>query len=29
MKAAYTKYGPPDIVEVDDLDKPIPGTTKS
>jgi NADPH:quinone reductase-like Zn-dependent oxidoreductase len=24
MKAAYTRYGPPDIVEVDDLDKPVP-----
>jgi NADPH:quinone reductase-like Zn-dependent oxidoreductase len=24
MKAAYTRYGPPDAVEVDDLDKPVP-----
>jgi hypothetical protein len=24
MKAAYTRYGPPDVVEVSDLDKPIP-----
>ena len=22
MKAAYTRYGPPDVVEVNDLDKP-------
>ena len=29
MKAAYTRYGPPDVVEVSDLDKAIPGTTKS
>jgi NADPH:quinone reductase-like Zn-dependent oxidoreductase len=24
MKAAYTRYGPPDVVEVSDLDKPVP-----
>jgi NADPH:quinone reductase-like Zn-dependent oxidoreductase len=24
MKAAYTRYGPPDVVEVNDLDKPVP-----
>jgi NADPH:quinone reductase-like Zn-dependent oxidoreductase len=24
MKAAYTRYGPPDVIEVDDLDKPVP-----
>jgi NADPH:quinone reductase-like Zn-dependent oxidoreductase len=24
MKAAYTRYGPPDAVEVNDLDKPVP-----
>ncbi len=24
MKAAYTKYGPPDVVAVNDLDKPVP-----
>jgi NADPH:quinone reductase-like Zn-dependent oxidoreductase len=24
MKAAYTRYGPPDAIEVDDLDKPVP-----
>jgi NADPH:quinone reductase-like Zn-dependent oxidoreductase len=24
MKAAYTRYGPPDIVEGDELDKPVP-----
>jgi len=24
MKAAYTSYGPPDVIEVDDLDKPVP-----
>jgi hypothetical protein len=24
MKAAYTRYGPPDLIEVDDLDKPVP-----
>ncbi|MGA8028887.1 MAG: NAD(P)-dependent alcohol dehydrogenase [Bryobacteraceae bacterium] len=24
MKAAYTRYGPPDIVEVKDIDKPVP-----
>jgi NADPH:quinone reductase-like Zn-dependent oxidoreductase len=25
MKAAYTKYGPPDVVEVEDLEQPVPG----
>jgi NADPH:quinone reductase-like Zn-dependent oxidoreductase len=24
MKAAYTRYGPPDVIEVNDLDKPVP-----
>jgi NADPH:quinone reductase-like Zn-dependent oxidoreductase len=24
MKAAYTRYGPPDVIEVDDLDQPVP-----
>jgi NADPH:quinone reductase-like Zn-dependent oxidoreductase len=24
MKAAYTRYGPPDVVEVKDIDKPVP-----
>jgi NADPH:quinone reductase-like Zn-dependent oxidoreductase len=24
MKAAYTRYGPPDVVEVGDLEKPVP-----
>jgi NADPH:quinone reductase-like Zn-dependent oxidoreductase len=24
MKAAYTRYGPPDVVEVNGLDKPVP-----
>jgi NADPH:quinone reductase-like Zn-dependent oxidoreductase len=24
MKAAYTRYGPPDVIEVSDLDKPVP-----
>ena len=24
MKAAYTRYGPPDVVEINDLDKPVP-----
>jgi NADPH:quinone reductase-like Zn-dependent oxidoreductase len=24
MKAAYTRYGPPDVVEVNDLDRPVP-----
>ena len=24
MKAAYTRYGPPDVVEVSVLDKPVP-----
>jgi len=24
MKAAYTRYGPPDVVEVNDLDMPVP-----
>jgi NADPH:quinone reductase-like Zn-dependent oxidoreductase len=24
MKAVYTRYGPPDVIEVDDLDKPVP-----
>lgn len=24
MKAAYTRYGPPDVFEVNDLDKPVP-----
>ena len=24
MKAAYTRYGPPDVIEVDDLEKPVP-----
>ena len=24
MKAAYTRYGPPDVIEVGDLDKPVP-----
>lgn len=24
MKAAYTRYGPPDVIEVDDLNKPVP-----
>ena len=24
MRAAYTRYGPPDIVEVGDLDRPVP-----
>jgi NADPH:quinone reductase-like Zn-dependent oxidoreductase len=24
MKAAYTRYGPPDVVEVNDVDKPVP-----
>lgn len=24
MKAAYTRYGPPEVVEVNDLDKPVP-----
>ena len=28
MKAAYTRYGPPDVVEVSDLDKLFPGTTR-
>jgi hypothetical protein len=24
VKAAYTRYGPPDVAEVNDLDKPVP-----
>src|SRR5580698_10412509 len=24
MKAAYTRYGPPDMIEVGDLEKPVP-----
>jgi NADPH:quinone reductase-like Zn-dependent oxidoreductase len=24
MKAAYTRYGPPDVVEVKDLEQPVP-----
>ncbi|WP_433965361.1 alcohol dehydrogenase catalytic domain-containing protein [Tunturiibacter gelidiferens] len=24
MKAAYTRYGPPDVIEISDLDKPVP-----
>jgi NADPH:quinone reductase-like Zn-dependent oxidoreductase len=24
MKAAFTRYGPPDVIEVNDLDKPVP-----
>jgi NADPH:quinone reductase-like Zn-dependent oxidoreductase len=24
MKAACTRYGPPDVVEINDLDKPVP-----
>jgi NADPH:quinone reductase-like Zn-dependent oxidoreductase len=24
MNAAYTRYGPPDVVEVNDVDKPVP-----
>ena len=24
MKAAYTRYGPPDVLEVNDLEKPVP-----
>ena len=24
MKAAFTRYGPPDVVEVNDLEKPVP-----
>ena len=24
MKAAYTRYGPPDVIEVNDLEQPIP-----
>jgi len=24
MKAAYTRFGPPDVVEVNDLDRPVP-----
>jgi NADPH:quinone reductase-like Zn-dependent oxidoreductase len=24
MKAAYTRYGPPDVVEVNDLEQPVP-----
>jgi hypothetical protein len=29
MKAAYTRYGPPDVVEIDDLDKPVPKGQRS
>jgi NADPH:quinone reductase-like Zn-dependent oxidoreductase len=28
MRAAYTKYGPPDVVEVGDLDKPVPAKSE-
>jgi NADPH:quinone reductase-like Zn-dependent oxidoreductase len=28
MKAAYTRYGPPDVVEVNDLDKPVPSSNE-
>jgi len=28
MKPAYTRYGPPDVVEVNDLDKPVPRDNK-
>jgi len=28
MRAAYTRYGPPDVVEVNDLDKPVPANNE-
>jgi len=28
MRAAYTRYGPPDVVEVGDLDKPVPANNE-